>query len=1100
MPESQSICQECGTPLDTARTGGVCAACLLIGAVDGASAADAIGSIGGHELIEVIARGGMGIVYRARQTDPEREVALKALPGAELHSDEARQRFKIEAQAMARLDHPHILPVHEIGEEDGTPFFTMKLATGGTLAQRIGDYAGKWREIAELIATLAEAVQFAHSRGVLHRDLKPGNVLFGEDDTMYVSDFGLAKLIGTDTDLTRTLAMMGTPNYMAPEMAHKNGGVTTASDVWSLGVMLYELLAGHVPFQGENIPAVLRAVAEDEPTSLVGRLCETASPASHRDALQQRRLAETAQAERRLTETPYKAIIPRDLAVITFKALAKDPARRYVTAQELADDLRRWLAGEPIHARPVPLVERAWLWAKRKPALAASLAILALTLLGSAALLVRSNNILRARDAELREVDAQRRGEIHRALLEKADAERLSMTPGRRGRALNLVREALAHGISTQARSVAASAMAVQDVRVTQTWPIGRLRVSASPMTFTPDLAYHVAIVPAAQVRDPAWTEGALGLWRTADHALLKQIPITKRFDLGYPSLSPDARWLCVCISRKHLEIWDLQSEQRLTSFSSSSLPQAAFHPTDGTLIALFDGELRRIHLPDLRQESLARDFTGPPQLTISPDGKLVAVGQNRDLDGITPLYRLEARSLADGARVYSSPVYVWGDLAWTPDSSALAVFDRNSNALYLHDIRAGGKDLPRELARSASTGRRVGIWPDGRTLGWVDNAGFLHLHDLWLGKEAQVIPATAMALTVSADGTRFAFTPTSNTAAVGELLPAPILRQQKSTFAEMSVDRELVCSPDGRWLATAHHQGITLWQAEPLRPVAHRLAHVPYQTVENLHFSADSSQLRFHSNTTRRTVWDIVEGNDSAATLSGPDASGPKSDHILNAASLNGCWECSTSFSEKSSHFYLWRDGAVIGTFQRELNPYRVDQHSRLLSPDGQWGAWGCMAQEHAEKPGFTYIIHFDRDNHRTILSWEASHTELAISADSRWLVGGESSDYVIWDSTTWQPAFRLPAALSDSVPGSAAFSPDGTLLALEVEHGKIRLLRCGSWEEVLTITPPQAIPIERMAFSPDGKHLYTTGGQILHRWDVAQLKEELETMGIGW
>jgi serine/threonine-protein kinase len=271
MPDAQATCQECGAPLDTARTGGVCAACLLLGAAGTPEESGALGRIGGHDLIEVIARGGMGIVYRARQTDPEREVALKALPGAELTSDEARQRFKIEAQAMARLDHPHILPVHEIGEEDGTPFFTMKLATGGTLAQRVGDYAGKWREIAELIATLAEAVQFAHSRGVLHRDLKPGNVLFDEDGTMYVSDFGLAKLIGTDTDLTRTIAMMGTPTYLAPELVNggKNG-VSAASDVWSLGVMLYELLAGRPPFQAENVAALLRQIAEAEPPALMG--------------------------------------------------------------------------------------------------------------------------------------------------------------------------------------------------------------------------------------------------------------------------------------------------------------------------------------------------------------------------------------------------------------------------------------------------------------------------------------------------------------------------------------------------------------------------------------------------------------------------------------------------------------------------------------------------------------------------------------------------------------------------------------------------------------------------------------------------------------
>jgi serine/threonine-protein kinase len=171
MIPTQSTCPECGAVVDPNDSEGLCIACMLGDALGPAPVAGALGSMGGHELIEVIARGGMGIVYRARQRDPAREVALKALPGAELMSDEARQRFRIEAQAMARLHHPAIVPVYEIGEEDGTPFFTMKLATGGTLATRMGDYAGKWREIAELIARIAEAVQFAHSHGVLHRDL-----------------------------------------------------------------------------------------------------------------------------------------------------------------------------------------------------------------------------------------------------------------------------------------------------------------------------------------------------------------------------------------------------------------------------------------------------------------------------------------------------------------------------------------------------------------------------------------------------------------------------------------------------------------------------------------------------------------------------------------------------------------------------------------------------------------------------------------------------------------------------------------------------------------------------------------------------------------
>ena len=348
MTESNTTCPQCGASLDTRRTGGLCPACLLLGAADEEPVEATLGRLAGHDLIEVIARGGMGIVYHARQRDPERELALKALPGAGLLSKEARQRFKIEAEAMARLEHPAILPIYELGEEDGTPFFTMKLARGGSLAARLESYRGKWREIAELIAQIAEAAHYAHERGVLHRDLKPGNILFDENGQIQVSDFGLAKIAGMEGDLTRTIALMGTPNYMAPELTRGGkGAATTASDVWSLGVMLYELLAGQQPFHGDNLATVLRQLNED------------ATP-------------------------PLPREVPRDLAVITHKALQKTPAQRYGSAEALAADLHRWLRGEAIVARPVPMLEHALLWARRRPALAGMAAALILVLLNTA--------------------------------------------------------------------------------------------------------------------------------------------------------------------------------------------------------------------------------------------------------------------------------------------------------------------------------------------------------------------------------------------------------------------------------------------------------------------------------------------------------------------------------------------------------------------------------------------------------------------------------------------------------------------------------------------------------------------------------------------
>jgi len=279
----------------------------------------------GHAVLAELGRGATGIVYRARQASPARDVALKLLRPHEAGSVESRARFRLEAVALAELDHPVILPVFSVGEHDGLPYFTMKLCVGGTLAHRLDRYRGQWRAVAVLLATLADGVHYAHSRGVLHRDLKPGNVLFDEADRPFVSDFGLAKLINTPDSggsVTRPLVVMGTPGYVAPEvLAGGANAATTAADVYALGAILYELLTG-------------------------------APPAA----------AGAANA--------FPSNVPRDLAVICRHSLRVEPAARYPSADALAADLRAWLAGRPIAARPRSGLGHAWAWARRNPVLA----------------------------------------------------------------------------------------------------------------------------------------------------------------------------------------------------------------------------------------------------------------------------------------------------------------------------------------------------------------------------------------------------------------------------------------------------------------------------------------------------------------------------------------------------------------------------------------------------------------------------------------------------------------------------------------------------------------------------------------------------------
>jgi serine/threonine protein kinase/Tfp pilus assembly protein PilF len=299
-----------------------------------------------YELLNEVARGGMGIVYRARQRVPVRIVALKMILPAHVGSADAMRRFRAETEAAASLEHEGILPIYAVGEHDGAPFYTMKFAEGGTLAERLSQYRTKPRDAAALVTFLARAVAYAHQRGILHRDLKPANVLFDSAGKPNVSDFGLAKWLARESNLTETFGVLGTPFYMAPEQAVASHMVTASADVYSLGAILYHLLTGNPPFTG------------DTPMEVLHRAAEQSAPRP------------------RLTNRS----IPPDLETICFKCLEKEPTWRYSSAAVLADDLDRFCAGRAIHARRTGLLTRSGKWVRRNPTsalLAASLIALA---------------------------------------------------------------------------------------------------------------------------------------------------------------------------------------------------------------------------------------------------------------------------------------------------------------------------------------------------------------------------------------------------------------------------------------------------------------------------------------------------------------------------------------------------------------------------------------------------------------------------------------------------------------------------------------------------------------------------------------------------
>lgn len=578
------------------------------------AARPAVITVPGYTILDEISRGGMGVVYHAEQLRPRREVALKALLPHLAEEPEMLARFQVEARAMAALDHPGILPVYEVGEADGVPFFSMKLATGGSLSERLLTRHLPPKEAAALMIQLTRALHHAHQHGVLHRDLKPGNFLFLDDGRACVSDFGLAKLTVPDQrPLTRTESFFGTPHYMPPEVAAGSvADATVAGDLYSMGAVFYECLTGKRPHpEKENVAALLRSIADDP-----------VRPPKDVDPT-----------------------LPKDLSIICMKALERNPKDRYPTVEDFADDLERWMDGRLIQARPASALEVTGRWARRHPLSAGLVVTLLAVMLVGTVLLAISN---RERGAAL--LDA--RQQLHRSLIDQARSERLLGAPGHRDRALAQLRQASGLAPSLEIRDEAAALLARPDLS-----PVARVTVAPAEtggsFYLTTDESGSVRLwrknandpdkqwlpSPGGEIVGGFTPDGnVLVLAGTVQGVVVENLSANEPHVLAPPGpmvrfLTIDPAGRKVALARVDgLEVMELTESGGSWHFGGAQARCPAAWSADGSRVAAAVGDRREAVILAAQNGAVCTTVavTGVPQhLAFHPDGTLLAVASD---------------------------------------------------------------------------------------------------------------------------------------------------------------------------------------------------------------------------------------------------------------------------------------------------------------------------------------------------------------------------------------------------------------------------------------------------------------------------------------
>ncbi len=1015
-----------------------------------------LGGFGDYEFLEELGHGGMGVVYKARQCSLHRVVALKMLLGGQFAGKVALGRFRAEAELAAQLQHPNIVAIHEIGEQDGLPYFTMDFVPGHSLVELVRDHPLPARSAAGYVQSIARAIHYAHEQGVLHRDLKPSNILIDAFDQPRITDFGLAKrLTGSTSDLTATGQAIGTPNFMPPEQA--SGKTKTShptSDIYGLGAVLYYLITGRPPVMAENASAALRQLLENEPVSP-----RVLNPG-----------------------------IPRDLETLCLKCLQKEAKQRYASAAEVADELERFLRGEPILARPVSTATHLWRWCRRKPVLA-TLAVVVTALAVISTMTVarmkvaqagreqeryRANIQLAAAHIENGDVDEALEsllqcpphlrhwewghlvGECHREVL-ALDHARDPLT----NLVTQLIQPQWKCGFSADGRRVGT----VHPSGIVQVWelpsgrPLWSLRATneiAAGILWLPDWSgvvlargNLVELVPVASSAPRLQLEGHL-------HAVRRL------------AVSPAGQRIAALAADDTMRIWDATSGQPLAQFPVIAGGQRVFFTGDGRLVVAVadqavaydtDRGTVLVRMAVAAQDALAvlPDSAAERFVSIAVGSRFIGHryrlmttnGLVRDLGEIPQRHYKDAAFSPDRRAFWTSGIEATAAVydagtgeaimtlptrvnhgCFSPDGGRLATRGGTST-IHIYDLASRRELL--KLRGHREPVHDLAFSRDGRLLVSVSANGGVKVWSAQPGREISDQVGLPWGISFTSDGRRFAYAHLPDWIAIRDTqsgrLIARLRRQHRMCLT-------LAFRPDGRQLATGDGFGETaIWDVETgsllrvLRGHGHMIKHLLY--------SRDGSRLFTGSYDGTIRIWDPDSGQELQTPV--------KSENLIESFDL----------SPDGRHLVVADNDAAriwnlkTGQLQHEFREHSGWTRWVLFTPDGSrvaltsedrnlrlWHARSAKSPMRWNLRGNSFTFAFSPDGRRA--AFRVSKTPCYAT---------DAPTLEIWDVEAERQLLAFRGSME--IGNIAGFSPDGRRLVTDWWDSKVRLWEAFPWTE---------------------------------------------------